>query len=629
MLFCRRLSIIFLSVSCLLNTELTKAQLIPDPFLHQADYIRQLSKSFIWQKMLGMQEGSSQSLIITSEYFLSPYGNSDPQAELNATLRAFALPIKGAPDNHAQCRFPGRYLWLSEQLDLSAFGISTIDCPGFREFSLDGQLDSVSLVYVTGYLGNPASYYGHMLVKLNSFDRNFAVDLNAPAVNFGAIIPENEDMISYVIKGIIGSYESGYTSRKYFYHAHNYGENELRDIWDYKLALNDFHKALLVAHLWEIIGVKYRYYFFNRNCAFQVSQLISLIVGEDIIDRRNLWVLPQDVVQKVERAPYGQSGLIKEVGYLSSRQSRLYKRYELLSEKERRVLKMAVDESSIMDANLFKALEIESAQRVLDALIDYYQFRLVDAADDQSESFERRYQQALIRRFSLPTGGQVPIKVPVVQPHIERKPSYTSLSYARAEGLESGRFNVRPAYYDTLDATSKDLLNSGLAMGALLLGFYRDDIWIERLSLVDVENTSRNLTQLPGDNGRSWKLFLGAEQERQLCRECLAARLSVAGGYSWSSHGERLRISTFLESGFHGEKWIADRLYLGSSVSTNINLNKIRVQFDWQFQEFMEGTSLTSIKAEARIPLSMNMDFRVWMEDSLETEAGFSFGIYF
>jgi len=70
-----------------------------------------------------------------------------------------------------------------------------------------GNVSSVSLVYATGYLGNPASYYGHVLLKINS-DGDTQTALEDQAINFGAIIPDNEGMVSYILKGLMGGYES-------------------------------------------------------------------------------------------------------------------------------------------------------------------------------------------------------------------------------------------------------------------------------------------------------------------------------------------------------------------------------------------------------------------------------------
>ena len=59
-------------------------------------------------------------------------------------------------------------------------------CDDYLEWSQDNSIESISLMYVTGYLQNPASFFGHTLLKFNSSDQSRETDLLDSALNYGA-----------------------------------------------------------------------------------------------------------------------------------------------------------------------------------------------------------------------------------------------------------------------------------------------------------------------------------------------------------------------------------------------------------------------------------------------------------
>ena len=162
---------------------------------------------------------------------------------------------------------------------------------------------SLSLIFATGYLGNPASYYGHTLLKLNS-DQNKKLNLLETSVNFGAKVPKNEDPISYMLKGVVGGYDGSFSHSSYYYHTQNYLENELRDLWEYQLNLSQDDYYFLVAHIWELIEQDYIYYFFDENCVYRMYELFSLFDDIDLPPIKAPWVIPQEVVSAINSATY-------------------------------------------------------------------------------------------------------------------------------------------------------------------------------------------------------------------------------------------------------------------------------------------------------------------------------------
>ena len=74
-----------------------------------------LSQHAVWHKLLHyephfMGVSSIRSGIHDSVFFNANNGSSNPEDELNATLRALLSPKNVADVRHAQCRFPARYI---------------------------------------------------------------------------------------------------------------------------------------------------------------------------------------------------------------------------------------------------------------------------------------------------------------------------------------------------------------------------------------------------------------------------------------------------------------------------------------------------------------------------------------
>ena len=266
-----------------------------DYYVHEAKTTR-LYEHSTWKKLLVYErqwpDRNIRSAVHSESFFNASTGYKDPAAELIATIEAVIKPLDGNPDLHAQCRFPARYLWLKDKLELTEKDVPSIDCPEFDEWSMKGEVDSLSIVFATGFLGNPASYYGHTLLKLNNkgLNSNRLLDIS---VNYGAIIPDGEDPVTYIAKGLLGGYNAGFSHTEYYFHNQSYGEIELRDLWEYELNLSPDEVRMILAHTWEVMGKEYTYYFLNKNCAYRMGELFEIIDGIKINPDTRFWVIPQ------------------------------------------------------------------------------------------------------------------------------------------------------------------------------------------------------------------------------------------------------------------------------------------------------------------------------------------------
>jgi len=339
-----------------------------------------LSQHPTWIKLMHYEQGVGNSsgfisVIHDDSFFNAKDGRFDSSAELQATIKAFQKPLSdGVADNHAQCKFPARLLCLKSILGKGPSVFQTVRCPQYEKWTLNDSIKSVSVVYASGFLGNPASYYGHILLKLNSGTFDGAEHLFDPSVNYGAIIPPGEDPITYIAKGILGGYDGGFSQTDYYFHNRNYGELELRDIWEYEINLAQRDVDLIVAHAWELLGKRYTYYFFKKNCAYRLAELIELTEGVSILPSNQFFTLPRALLQKLYRSQINGKPLVSSVDFRPSRQSRFYTKFNSLLSPERDEVRKIIETKRTFESEGGRALTSESKVRVIDTILDYYQF---------------------------------------------------------------------------------------------------------------------------------------------------------------------------------------------------------------------------------------------------------------
>ena len=593
---------------------------------------KRLHEHSTWQKLLAYEQQWSgknvRSAIHSDSFFNAPTGYKDPEAELLATLKAIARLEESNPNLHAQCRFPARYLWLKDQLDFSEKDIPSVNCPEFNEWSMKGKVDSLSIVFATGFLGNPASYYGHTLLKLNnkSSNNNRLLDVS---VNYGAIVPDGEDPITYIVKGLLGGYDAGFSHTEYYFHNHSYGEIELRDLWEYELNLSSNDVRMILAHTWEVMGKEYTYYFLNKNCAYRMGELFEIIDGIKVNPDTRFWVIPQAQILQLGQSEYKGEPLIRDIQFHPSRQSRLYERFSLLSHQEQTVVKQAVDEISILEEPVFDELPDGSRYQILDTLIDYYQFR--ETLSDDSGKEQQQYQKALYKRYQLPPKTPSALNNYPSPPHTGRPPSYVQAGIASHKQYGNGfSLTVRPAYYDALDSGSEHVEYGELIMGQFSVESYSGLSRISAIDFVSIQSLNTDVTGLPEDSNSAWRLKAGLQSASMTClSQCLAARIEGDKGYV-------LKLNRQLIAGVHLGGALMDNRFGTGNVELRVTSHGIfdvtenfRVKVEHQHKRLMHaGRSLNDTQLDARYWFSKNKDIRISYQSSDSSRFLLALGYY-
>lgn len=528
---CARLLLLLASV---LATEPAPAQ--------TAAHQTQLAYSPTWLRLGHYKEsilesGVWESQIHPGDFFLSPSGATDPISELQATVIALNAPPSAEPDNHAQCRYPARLQWLREQLGNEVVFRTDIACPKFNAWTQQNSVQSLSVVLASGFLGNPASFYGHTLLKFNSSGGSMHTKLLDVSVNYGAILEGRKDSaIGYIVRSLLGGYDAGFSHIQFYFHEHSYGDTELRDLWEYKLDLPQRDVDFIVAHAWEVLGKRFTYFFFRENCAYQMGEIIAVADKVDPIPPNRPWTIPQALIQRIAAARLDGRPLVSEITYDPSRQSRFYAKFNALSASDRDALKALSTHTQALDSADFAQRPLASQEAILEALIDYDQFAFNPLAQAPLQ-VRADYSAVLAKRYTLPAGGpDAPTSAPV-SPDQGRPPGWAQAGAAHNSALgDSLTLRLRPAYYDSLDAGPGQVRNGTLSMGDTQMQFFSKRVRVDHVEGIAVRSLSPAVSGLPGDGGAAWDVRFGAEQARLWCPQCLVVRGQgdLGTGTDWS-----------------------------------------------------------------------------------------------
>lgn len=595
-----------------------------------------LAAQSTWRKLLhydpdGAAQDDVTSVVHSPEFFLAESGKSDPESELRATVSAMSAPVGDDPNDHAQCRFPARYLWLKKQSMLA--DVADLECPLFEEWIFGDATESISIVFATGYLGNPASYYGHTLLKFNSSEARQKSDLLDVTVNYGAIIPEGVGPISYMYNGATGGYSAGFSHIEYYFHDHNYGELELRDLWEYELSLNPAEVRFIVAHSWELLGKEYTYYFFRKNCVYRMAEVVEIVEGVEIIPPNRPWTIPQTVIRRTAESEHDGAPLVADVIYHPSRQSQFYEKYLLLDDDGRKAVRdIARKPGPARTNDILSGLRTASQQEVVEALLDYYRYLIGrDEPEDSANNVE--YRNLLAIRFRLP---------PVVAvtrsdnsdragPGAGRAPGYMSLGAINNDALGSAlSIRLRGAYYDVLDSSVGHVPNSVLSMVDVNLRVDDNGVSIRKFDLFYVEAVNGAVTGLPADDGRAWILAMGLVQQNLACDDCLVLRFRGDIGRTLAL-GESSVAGIYAGGALQDNRHQQGLAFLRLTAFVNMTGSdrfRLRAQYESRYHvdSILDFEDVFSV--EGRLALSKNSDMRLRLEKNVASEAMLSIGYY-
>lgn len=584
--------------------------------------LERIAQDPTWLKLVHFKDrlsGSGGSDILTLDFFLAADGAHNPRAELAATIEGLLAPGDAKPDDTVRCRFPARARWLSKQLGWPQ--PDPAPCPAYDTWRGAEPITGASLIFASGYLKNPASYYGHILLKLNTGGAAGQRDLIDFVLNYGASYPSNENGLVYLVKGIGGGYQASYSHLPFYSHRFNYAETELRDVWEYELELDPEQTAFLADHAWEVSGTANRYYYLRQNCAYRLAELVNLVIDEPLIPPDKPWTMPVDVFDRLMRDRPGKP-LVRSVTRIDSRQNAFRRAYFALSSQSQRDV-VAYVEGPAMAPNA----DLAKQGPVLDALIDYYSFlassKNSKADDPGALVIKARRDALLLARLRLPAAKAAIPPPPKSLPNEGQKSSMLQVSLVSNDQIGDGsELRLRPAYHDFLTYAPGVPPGSELSFVDTRLSIRDGKVRLRSLDVVKVTTLNLSPTGLVRDGAAAWSLRFGAEDRALGCQDCLVGFLE--GGY-----GRAAQISerTILYGLFKGRATTAEEpaanLSGGASGGVIFGADRAwRANVEIGFWQDMDGDREARPYGRAEVRLGSNTSWDVRARYDWQREGG-------
>ncbi|MBI5410457.1 MAG: DUF4105 domain-containing protein, partial [Nitrospirae bacterium] len=466
-------------------------------------------------------------------FFLSPTGKTDPQAEMDATLAQFFSdePV-GRSRQPAQCAFVARYHWLKDKLAFDDRRLPLQPCDRFDAWFKELNAQSVTMIFPSAFMNNPASMFGHTLLRIDQQGQTEQTRILAYTINFAADVPPDPG-IRYVVKGMMGGYKGNFSTTPYYLKVQEYRDIENRDIWEYRLNLTEGQIRRLLMHAWELGNTYFDYYFFRENCAYQVLTLLEVADPNwHLTDRFLFWTVPADTVRALTEQP----GLVGEVVYRPARSTQIKRKRERLSGDERGWFGRIMQDPSLAKSQDFTSLSPDRQTFVLDLASDYLRYKSV-TDEGKAELYKERNRAVLIDRSRLKVQSEdlhiLPFTAPPDQGH---KTSRAGLGLGWRGGEFFQDLTVRAGVHDLLDPDKGYNPDAQIELGAVSLRHYqqRNQTRLERATLVNIISLS------PLDPlflSPSWKVSAGMETVNcPGCSYCSSGNLNGGLGGAVESH---------------------------------------------------------------------------------------------
>lgn len=501
-----------------------------------------LAESRNWQVLLHYkpgQNGKNVSLIDDPRFFLAKTGKTDPQAELDATLAALALPPDPErPEEHVRCRFPARSRYLSEALEIDPVLLPTVSCS-----ELDQALEKIEpqravLIFPGNHNNSPASMFGHTLISIEGRHQSRLLSF---AVNYAAHTTETNGFV-YAVKGIFGLYPGYYSLLPYYVKVREYNDLERRDVWEYDLGLTPAEVERMALHIWELRDIASEYYFFDENCSYNLLFLLEAARPQlDLTGASRPWVIPLDTVRTIE-----QAGLVGNIRYRPSKATRIATLAAAMDRTETDLaLSLLADRFAVADLAA-AGVDTDGQMRILDVAIETTEFRYYRKELDQA-AYQQRSLELLRARSRLGRADEDYLALP--NPGRPDR-GHGSNRLALGVGVRGDdwfqELRLRPAYHNLLDADQGYLAGSQIDFANLVLRWYpaRRQLALQRLDLIDIVSLSPRHAFF---NPVSWKVTTGFQQ-RQFDdgEDHLVYRLNPGGGFTWGN--EQLMTYLLMET---------------------------------------------------------------------------------
>jgi Domain of unknown function (DUF4105) len=466
-------------------------------------------------------------------FFMSPDGKTDPQAELDATLKQFfSDELVGRSKQPAQCAFIARYTWLKQRLAFDETRLPPMACERFDRWYADFEAQSITLIFPSAFLNNPASMFGHTLLRVDQKGQTEQTRILAYTINYAADVPPDAGM-AYPIRGIFGGYRGYFSTIPYYLKVQEYRDIENRDIWEYRLNFSEDQVRRFLMHAWELGNASFDYFFFKENCSYHLLALLDYADPTlHLTDEFLFWTVPADTVRLIASKP----GLVSNIAYRPSRSNVIRRKRESLPSEEREIAHRLTEDVGELKSSALSRLEPMRQIFVLDLASDYLRYR-IDTTDEPPPELKERNLAILAARSEIRLPSEEFLVEPFAkQPELGHNTSRVSVGAGWRNNSAFEEQTIRAGYHDLLDPEIGYTPNAQIEIASVTMRTYNRDnqTRLERATLANVVSLS------PIDSvfhAPSWKINAGMNTIRfGSCKLCSNGVLNGGIGAAVESH---------------------------------------------------------------------------------------------
>jgi hypothetical protein len=599
---------------------------------------KQLSEKKQWHLLLHYKEtwlGGYESEADGMDFFNATDGKTNPKAELIATLRNFFKDSNSLKpkEEHPQCNFPARYKWLKRKLSIDPGQLPKADCSRMEGWMHQLEPQSVTLIFASFYMNNPASMFGHTFLRIDSKRENNKNNLSNYGVNYAATVDTGSTLL-YAFKGLFGFFKGEFSVFPYYLKVQEYSNWESRDLWEYELNLTPDQINTLILHLWELGGTYFDYYYLQENCSYHMLTVLEVANPDlDLSDNFFIAVQPADTLKILAE----QEGLISKITYRPAILSRMQHKTEQMNDQEKETLYDLVEDENALKENSYQQLTIPQKALVLDAYLDYLEYEGLGKEDFDPQKPLRIPHSILLERSKLKYKRQNTEKT-----HFSAPPetAHGTDQLRLGIGVNDDELFQEIAYHPTLhDIMAWDVGykedSQFLFLDIRARYYYESKQYrLDRFRLLDIISLT---PYEPIFKKKSWKINLGLDTIRDLdCDYCNSFKGNVGYGYSYKpSYQSPYILFVMAELEAEASDKLEDDHRAGGGVSGGLFIDfgeDWRLQLKAEYKRFPLGNTSEYVRYDSKLRYSphKDVDLRLEYQRFDQKDQGlFSVNLYF
>ena len=636
-----RITISFLIFVFLLSSPLWAQPPETNPYaeqLIQQALEKQLDLKKRWHLLLhykGTWLGGYESEADGMDFFNAPDGKTDPKAELIATLKNFFKdPDSLKPkEEHPQCNFPARYKWLKQELSIDPNQLPKADCTRFENWLSQLKPESVTLIFASFYMNNPASMFGHTFLRIDTKREGNKQNLSNYGVNYAATV-DSDNTLLYAFRGLFGYFKGEFSVFPYYLKVQEYSNWESRDLWEYQLNLTPDQINTLILHLWELGGTYFDYYYLQENCSYHMLTILEVANPDlDLSDNFFIAVQPADTIKVLTE----QEDLISKITYRPAILSRMEHKIQQMSDSEKEVLYNLAEDAKALKEDSYQGLTVPQKALVLDAYLDYLEHEGLGAEDFDPKKPLRIPHAILLERSKLKHKRQ---DTEVTRFSDPPETAHGTDQLRLGVGLNDDELFQEIAYHPSLhDLMAREVgykKNSQFLFLDIAARYYYESkrYRLDRLRFLDIVSLTpfEPILKKP-----SWKINLGFDTIRDLdCDYCNSFKGNMGYGYSYKPDYQSpyiLFVMAELEAETSG--YLEDNHRAGGGVSGGLLVNfgeDWKLQLSAEYKRFPLGNTSEYVRYDSKLRYSplKDMDLRLEYQRFDQKDQGlFSINIYY